>query len=96
MNPSYEDAMDNTYVVTTINSEMTSTNLTPGPDTSFTHVLSVCYGITSFLAGFGNFTILAMFATNRKMLEKNFNLLILNLTFVDLAVGVLDIPWKAS
>jgi len=88
--------MDSRYDVTTIENEFTTTNLTLDPYSKWTHVLSACYGVTSFLAGFGNLIILVIFATNRKMLDKNFNVLILNLTIADLAVGVLDLPWKAS
>ena len=52
------------------------------------------YVTTGVVAGFGNITVLMTFATKRKLLKKNFNVLILNLALVDLAVGIFDLPFQ--
>lgn len=58
--------------------------------------LTIGYSVTSALAGGGNLAIVLTFATHRKLLKKNFNVLILNLAIADLAVGFLDLPWIVS
>ena len=58
------------------------------------HLLSAFNAMTSLLASVGNAAILIAFRANPRLLDKSFNVLILNLTVADLAVGLLDVPWK--
>jgi len=88
--------MENTFEVTTNGYTFTESDNNSETYIIDNDIVSVCYGMISLLAGVGNFTILILFATNRKMLDNNFNVLILNLTIADLAVGVLDLPWQVS
>ena len=60
------------------------------------HVLSACNVLTSLLATLGNAAILVAFRSNPRLLDKSFNVLILNLCVADLAVGALDVPWQVS
>ena len=48
----------------------------------------------SVLTTAGNFIILVAFATNRKLLKKSYNVLVLNLCIADYLVGTLDLPFQ--
>ena len=77
----------------------TSENATPLVDDAVspgfsTYFAAVCFAITGVLGFVGNFVTLSAFVVERKLLRKNFNLLILNLTVADLFVAVLDIPFQ--
>ena len=60
------------------------------------HVISFFNSINALLATVGNAAILVAFRSNPRLLDKSFNVLILNLTISDLAVGLLDLPWEVS
>jgi len=74
----------------------TSTTNSVGVVYISSHWLTAIYGFISVSAGLGNITVLITFMMKRKLLEKNFNLLILNLSVADLFVGVFDLPCLAS
>jgi len=57
-------------------------------------LLSVLFGLTAVLGFVGNALTLLAFVTERKLLRKNFNLLLINLTVADLFVSVFDLPFQ--
>ena len=76
----------NTFTSDTPNKDDNGLNYIPS------HWLSATFVVTAIVAAFGNISVLMTFATKRKLLKKNFNVLILNLALVDLIVGVFDLP----
>lgn len=76
--------------------ESTTTNATTNPIWTSGRFVTIWYSVTSALAGFGNLVILLTFASYRKLLDKNFNVLILNLAVADFAVGAFDMPGLVS
>jgi len=61
-----------------------------------TYISSICFAIAGALGFVGNSVTLLAFIVERKLLRKNFNLLVLNLTLADMCVAVLDIPFQVA
>src|SRR6218665_223932 len=59
-----------------------------------TYIATVCFALIAVLAFIGNSVTLLAFVVERKLLRKNFNLLVLNLTLADMCLAVLDIPFQ--
>jgi len=50
----------------------------------------------AFLAGFDYFVVLVALVSKPKLLKKHFNVLILNLAIVDMAVAIFDLPLQVN